>query len=37
MDLTALAEVAPHGPPGHGAARQRVTEAIDNTPPEVPS
>lgn len=37
MDLTALAEVAPHGPLGHGATCQRVTEAIDNTFPEVPS
>jgi hypothetical protein len=37
MDLTALAEVAPYGPLSHGAARRRVTEAIDNTLPEVPS
>lgn len=29
MDLTALAEVAPHGPLGHGAARRRATEPIE--------
>lgn len=29
MDLTALAEVAPHGPLGHGATCQRATEAIE--------
>lgn len=37
MDLTALTEVAPHGPLSHGAAPRRVTEAIDNTLREVPS